>query len=74
MVRIALNDVHNLLYNCNVNFYDWYVDTDEGCIIIDVNELEDNIDLDELIKGFERIVTEDIEYNDGSFILYFDEC
>jgi len=51
-MRIDLKEVTNLLYVCNVNFYEMYMETEHESITIEVDDI-DNIDMDTLIDELE---------------------
>ncbi len=51
-MRIDLKEVTNLLYDCNMNFYEMYIDTEYESITIEVDEI-DSIDMDILIDELE---------------------
>ncbi len=53
---IDIKEIQNVLYVCNVNFYEFYVDVESECLTIELNEMIDNIDIDSLIKGLEEAV------------------
>ena len=61
-MRIDIKKLINLLYVCNVNFYEFTIDTEHMDIVIEltdyINGLE-NIDVDELNDGLCEIFGED---------------
>ena len=76
-MRIDIKEIQELLTNCNVNFYDMYIDNEMDCIDIDINESIENVEMDDLIEGLKRIVSDDVEVvGDGTTIscsIYFED-
>ena len=72
-MKIDIKGIQELLYACNVNFYEMYVDTECECIDIELNEMIENIAIEELLKELKEIF-EEIEFNDSDvIILYFNQ-
>jgi len=69
---IDIKEIMNILYLCNVNFYEINIDSDNNELIIDLDELIENIDHDELNNKLLEIFDDDeIEINDDNIIIYF---
>ena len=63
-MRININEAINLLYICNVNSYEMYMDTEQDCITIEVNDSMERVDVDELVEGLEELF-DDVEVVDN---------
>ena len=69
-MKIDIKEIQNLLYVCNVNFYDMYVDTEHMDLIIEFNELLENVDMDELMNELNDLFREEnVEFN-GDDVIY----
>ena len=62
-MNIDVKEIQNILYCCNVNFYQMEIDTECECITIALNELIENIAIDELLEELKDIFNE-IEFDE----------
>jgi len=73
-MNIDVKEIQNILYCCNVNFYEMEINTDEECIDITLNELIEHIAIDELLEELNEIFNE-IDFEDVEKVirLYFNQ-
>ena len=67
-MRIDIKEIQDLLYNCNVNFYEMYIDTECECICIELNELIENIALDDIMEELNDLF-DDVDYEDKTIFI-----
>ena len=70
-MRIDVKEIQNLLYVYNVNFYDMYVDTETGCIDVDMNEMLDNVDVEGLM-GELREIFDDVSLEGETLMICYE--
>ena len=73
-MNIDIKEIQNILYTCNVNFYFMYVNTEDECIDIEMNENIENIDIEPLLDELNNIFDEiDFEEFEMTIRLYFND-
>lgn len=73
-MNIDIKEIQDILYCCNVNFYFMYVNTEDECIDIEMNEDIKNIDIEPLLDELNNIFDE-IDFEEVEMIirLYFNQ-
>ena len=70
-MMIDIKEIQEILNNCNVHFYDMYIDTDNDCVQVDMNELSKDIDFDTLTSDLGGLFVEVIVEDTTVYLSYY---